>query len=285
MLHKLFFEQKMTWKKVILLAVATAILAAAVLVLPVVKDTSVSYIGVTFECWILFALIIIMNCETPLEAGLKTFVFFLISQPLIYLLQVPFNPLGWGIFGYYPRWAVWTVLCFPGAMLAWFVKKDKWYSALILAVATCYLSAVCVDFSVGCIRNFPNGLIAAVFCAVLAVVLIFTLLQKKHTRLIAGGLTLIAAIIAAVLMLQTNPAPQYGADFGDVLDSTHTWEIVSQEENVGTVTVAEDGHTLHVSATNFGEQEITVQNEDGETVVLVLTYEKPINLQLDQKQD
>lgn len=285
MLRKLFFEQKTTWKKVILFAVATAILAAAVLVLPVVKDTSVSYIGVTFECWILFALIIIMNCETPLEAGLKTFVFFLISQPLIYLLQVPFNPLGWGIFGYYPRWAVWTVLCFPGAMLAWFVKKDKWYSALILAVATCYLSAVCVDFSVGCFRNFPNGLIAAVFCAVLAVVLIFTLLQKKHTRLIAGGLTLIAAIIAAVLMLQTNPAPQYGADFGDVLDSTHTWEIVSQEENVGTVTVAEDGHTLHVSATNFGEQEITVQNEDGETVVLVLTYEKPINLQLDQKQD
>lgn len=283
MLHKLFFEQKTTWKKVILFAVAAAILSAAVLILPVVKDSSISYLGVTFECWILFALIIIMNCEKPLEAGLKTFVFFLISQPLIYLLQVPFNPLGWEIFSYYPRWGIWTLLCFPGAMIAWFVKKDKWYSAIILAVATCYLSVVCVDFSVNCIRNFPKELIAAIFCAVLAVVLIFTLLKKKHTRLIAGALTLIAAVIAAVLMLQTNPAPQYSSEFSDVLDSTHTWEIVSQDASVGTVTVTEDGYTLHVSATNFGEEEITVQNEDGETVVLVLTYEAPINLQLDQK--
>lgn len=278
-LHKLFFELKMTWKKVLIFAVLSAVLAAGVLLLPGINRTSVSNIGVTFECWILFALIIIINCETPLEAGLKTFVFFLISQPLIYLLQVPFNPMGWELFSYYPRWAVWTVLCFPGAMLAWFVKKDKWYSALILSVATGFLAYECIYFLHDCVDHFPHMLIATLFCAVLAVILILALLKNRRNRLIAGGITLLAAIISAVILFRPASAPMYSADF-DVLDDSHTWQIVSQQDTVGTVSVEEDGHTVAVCATAYGEQEITVTNEAGETLTLVLTYDKSGELNL-----
>ena len=55
---------------------------------------------------IMFAMIIISNCKTPKEAAAKTFVFFLISQPLIYLLQVPFSWQGWGLFHYYKKYGL-----------------------------------------------------------------------------------------------------------------------------------------------------------------------------------
>lgn len=38
-----------------------------------------------------------MNSKDPLDSALKTFVFFLISQPLVYLVQVSFSEMGWGL--------------------------------------------------------------------------------------------------------------------------------------------------------------------------------------------
>ena len=70
---------------------------------------------------IFFAVIIMSNCKKPLESALKTFAFFLISQPLIYLLQVPFSPMGWGLFSYYPYWFYWTPATFPMAFVGWFI--------------------------------------------------------------------------------------------------------------------------------------------------------------------
>ncbi len=41
------------------------------------------------------------------------FFFFLISQPLIYLLQVPFSSMGFELFIYYKYWFIWTLLTIP----------------------------------------------------------------------------------------------------------------------------------------------------------------------------
>ena len=66
------------------------VFTAAMAILPVFQNTSFSTIVVTFEVWILFGITIIMNSRSNLDSALKCFVFFLISQPLVYLLQVPF---------------------------------------------------------------------------------------------------------------------------------------------------------------------------------------------------
>ena len=42
-----------------------------------------------------------MNSKSPVDSAIKCFLFFLISQPLIYLIQVPFSSQGWHIFVYY----------------------------------------------------------------------------------------------------------------------------------------------------------------------------------------
>ena len=85
---KLFGGIDMKWWKVIVLAVASAVITFIFLVVPIFENTSFYNMGVTFEAWILLAVFIMANCKKPLESALKTFVFFLISQPLIYLFQV-----------------------------------------------------------------------------------------------------------------------------------------------------------------------------------------------------
>lgn len=181
----------MTWKKVILFAVVIAIVTAAFLNLPFTIDTSLANIGVYPEFWVLCALVIIMNCKGYLEAGLKTFVFFLISQPLIYLFQVPFSWLGWQIFMYYPRWFIITLFTFPGAMIAYFVKKDNILSAFILSGACALLGYSGVYFLASTLNHFPKYLLSTLFCFALAYVLITTLLKQKRNRIIATIITLL----------------------------------------------------------------------------------------------
>ncbi len=48
---------------------------------------------------VLFALLIVSNCKSAREAGMKCLVFFLTSQPIIYLIELP--TLGWDKAMYY----------------------------------------------------------------------------------------------------------------------------------------------------------------------------------------
>lgn len=92
-LQKLFGGINLTWPKLIAFAVIMGIYTALMAML-VPDGNSFHDIVVTMEWWVLPAILIIVNCKKPLEAALKTFVFFLISQPLVYLIQVPFNGMG-----------------------------------------------------------------------------------------------------------------------------------------------------------------------------------------------
>lgn len=192
MLNKLFFGIEMTWKKVIIFAVAVAAFCAAMLNLPFTVHTSLANPGVYPEFWVLCALIIVMNCNSYLEAGLKTFVFFLLSQPLIYLFQVPFSYLGWQIFMYYPRWFIATLFTFPIAMIAYYVKKDNVLSGIILSLANALLTFMGMYFLASTLDHFPSMLLSSIFCLVLPPVLILTLLKNKKSRAVALVITFLS---------------------------------------------------------------------------------------------
>ena len=266
-LRKLFFETKMTWLRVILLAVCSAILTAAVLLIPGLKETSASYLGVTPEAWFVFALIVVLNCEKPLEAAVKTFVFFLISQPLIYLIQVPFNPLGWGIFMYYPYWLKITALTLPGAVVAWFVKKDNIISALILSVATGYIGATLVASGLTVVQSFPGELIRAVFCLLEILLFLFVLLKNKRSRIVCAVLTL--AVMAAFGYYKLSGRTDIYRGYYE-LPAGHTWEIKDTEGYVGNVEMGEDG--LEILAKKYSYETVVVVNELGEEIELYMVY-------------
>ena len=131
-LRKLFGGIDLTWPKVIIWALVSGVVTALLAIIPVLKYTSFIAPVETFELWILFGIIIIMNSKSNMDAALKSFVFFLISQPIIYLLQIPFSPLGTGILGYYKYWFIWTVLCLPMGYIGYYMKLGKWWGYLIL---------------------------------------------------------------------------------------------------------------------------------------------------------
>ena len=88
---RFFGEINLIWKRLIIFAIIAGIYTAIMAILPFTKDTSFRDIAIYLEWWILFWVIIITNTKSPKESALKCSVFFLMSQLLIYLIQVPFS--------------------------------------------------------------------------------------------------------------------------------------------------------------------------------------------------
>ena len=193
-LKKIFGGLDFTWPKVILFAIIMGIYTALMAML-VPDGNSFHDIAVSLEGWILPAILIIVNTKSPLDAAFKTFMFFLISQPLVYLIQVPFNSMGWQLFSYYPYWFGITVLTFPGAFIGWFVKKDEWYSGVILSVMTSLLAVSGVTFIRSFIENPPNHILNAIYCFAIIPVLIYSVFLNKTPRIVASIITTIALIV------------------------------------------------------------------------------------------
>lgn len=191
--------KKMTWPNVILLALITAIYTGIVMCFDVLDNTSIQDIGVAFECWFVFAIFIVVNCKKPVEAALKCFVFFLISQPLIYLIQVPFNPLGFGIFMYYKHWFILTLLTLPGGAIAWLLTKKNWLSALILCVPQAYMAEMAVCYGIMAKNHFPHHIVSAIFCLALAILFPAKLLDERKHKIFCW--TVAAVVLVAALFV------------------------------------------------------------------------------------
>lgn len=196
-LRKLFGGIRMTWPRVIAFAAGSAVWSAMLLMMPV--DLDAAGMGSTYPWWILFALIIISNCEKPLEAACKTFVFFLISQPLIYLFQVPFSGLGWDLFRYYPPWFFMTLLTFPGAWIGWHVRKKGILAGVILSPMIYMCAEIGTDYLLFGCKVFPKDMLSlasGIFCIAECALLLAFLLSEAKQRIAA-------VLCAAVLMFGT----------------------------------------------------------------------------------
>lgn len=250
-----FTSQKMSWGKVILLAVATAVLTAVLNLIPIFKDTSFRDIAVNLECWILFAVFIIVNCPKWQEAALKNFVFFLISQPLIYLIQVPFSSMGFGLFQYYKFWFIVTLLTLPGAVIAWQLRRKDWISVAVLSVAVGFLGYMAADYFWSVKAVFPHHLLSLCFCIALAIFLTFTLLSQKSHRIVVLGVLLVSLAISLILL---KPIDAATIRLGD-----GTWTWTMEDPDIATVELNQD-QSLSVSANGEGVTLLTLENESGE---------------------
>lgn len=251
---KYFGEFEMTWPRVIIFAVLTAVLTAVLNLIPALYDTSFQDIAISYECWILFAVFIIVNCDKWWEASLKTFVFFLISQPLIYLIEVPFNDMGWQLFGYYRFWFILTLLTLPGAVAAFQLKRKAWLSVAVLSVATVFLTCMSVDYFYTAIAIFPHHLLSAVFCLALAIFFVFVLLDEKKHRLVALAL-IVAALIFSIFYLKPVKTQELVLDEGE-------WTCTVKDDSVVTAEMT-DANRASIHAEGEGNTIITFENADG----------------------
>ncbi len=204
LIDKLYGGLNMGWPMVFAIALGAALLTAVFLVVPVFKNTSFARMGVTFEAWIFLAVIIMANCKKPLESALKTFVFFLVSQPLIYLFQVPFSYLGWQLFGYYKYWFILTLFTFPAAFIGWYITKKNWLSLLILAPVLAFLGYFVYESGTECVSHFPHLLVTMLFCILQIALYVVVFLPDIKQRLIGILIPVIAVIAIASASPQVN---------------------------------------------------------------------------------
>ena len=269
---KLFGGLNMSWPAVIAFAVGTAVVTAVFLIVPVFKGTSFARMGETFEAWIFFAVIIMSNCSKPLESALKTFVFFLVSQPLIYLLQVPFSWQGWGLFGYYRFWFILTLLTFPAAFVGWYITKKNWLSLLILAPVLCVLTFEYTGGFRDAAEHFPRMLVMALFCLAQVVLYLCAFTGNIWQKVIGFAVPLIVSLILVFAGPQVDLiATQFLPD--DPVLSENAF-ITVEDAEIADISVAETGEDsmIRIHAERFGTTAFTVRDGEREYRYVIEIY-------------
>lgn len=260
---KLKLEGFFTWPKLIAFALIMGIYTA-LMAMFAPDGSSFHDIAVTAEWWVLPAILIIVSCKKPLEAAVKTFVFFLISQPLVYLIQVPFSWMGWGLFSYYKYWFMVTLLTFPGAFIGWFIKKDKWYSGVILAVMTGLLAITGVTYAKGFVTSFPNHLLSTIYCFAMIPILIFGILKDKFAKIITTVITVIAIIVMVFLPTTSELYEAYNNIVIEDNNIVFVGEphIINKDDANATLIKSSDGYTIKVSGIKGKAYEFSIVDDE-----------------------
>lgn len=257
----------MTWLKVIIFSIVIAALTAFFMLCPLTKNGPLKEMGVGYECWFIFAIFIVSNCKKTTEAGLKCFVFFLISQPLIYLFQQPFSDVNL-IKSYYGRWFIQTLFTLPGGMIAFQIKRREWWSGLILAVAGIAMGGIGV---LGLIRSIFDGDIPyAIYGAFFVAAAIIT--GFVFCRDIPKRVVYLSLVIAAIIGLGI-----FGV-WKEKGSGTYTYQVTEEGswEKYGiastNMSIAYEGNgSIKVTYERNSEGYIILKNEAGEMLQINVT--------------
>lgn len=268
-LKKMFGGIQLTWPKLILAAVIAGVYTAVMAIIPALHDTSFHTIVVTFEVWILFGILIIMNSRSNLDSALKCFVFFLISQPLVYLLQVPFSPLGWQLFRYYKTWFIWTILCLPMGYIGYYMKKDRWWGLLILLPMIALTAYSFATYFSLFLFSRPQYLLISIFCA--AVMILYPIAIFHNPKIqIRGAVIGGAAVIALAAVCLRNPYV-YSTDImgaTEELPFDDAWTVSLADDSYGDVSIVYseglEEYMLHADFKRDGDTVMTFVSPEGE---------------------
>ena len=272
LMERMYGGLGLSWLAVVIYAVATAVITTVFLVIPVFENTSFERMGVHLEAWIFFAVIILANCEKPLEAAEKTFVFFLVSQPLIYLFQVPFSEQGWGLFGYYKYWFVWTICTFPMAFVGWYIRKKNWLSLLILAPVLIYLTGVYLESFRFSAAHFPYRLVTAIFCLVQVLLYLYVFTEKISQRLLGFLIPFLPAALLLVSGLKVEVNGSYFLPDNPVLSED---AVLSVEEGPAEMSLEADGadSMVRIQSKEYGTTGFVITDQGREYRYSVTIYE------------
>lgn len=185
---KCIFEKlRMRWAAVVLFAAAAGIYTGAVMCFDILKETSFQDIGISYEWWVIFAVIVVVNCDKSWEAMLKCFVFFLISQPLVFAIQILLGTLEPDMGWYYYRsiWLPATFLTLPGGLIAHYCKKQNVLGAVILGIGNTIQAVLGVHYFAQMVRSFPHHLLSCAVCIASIFFMSFQIQREKRNRLIS----------------------------------------------------------------------------------------------------
>lgn len=294
-IKKIFGETNITWRFLIVFSIGIGLIVGVLNRIPILNNTSFQDIAVVFDMWIILAIFIIVNCKSWKEAVAKCFIFFLISQPIIYFTEIIIGVLIYKanfreLFTLYFKnyyigagWLTWTVLTIPGALIAYQIKKNNVLSAIILSVATTYLTTV---GTIGLINtftnNFPYHLLNDLICLIMAYILIFVILTNKRERIISSVLTTLGVVIGIIFLVYTGNKPILINETIDFDEGIKIVECIVQDENIVKVNLDDEGKYMDVLSSNkVGTTEIkAIDVEGNEYTYIVNSTSKNFEIEL-----
>ena len=236
-MKKIFGGIELNWKKLIVFAIIAGVYTAAMAMLPITKNTSFADISISFEIWILFGILIIMNSKSPKDSALKCFVFFLISQPLVYLTQDLINHSNLFL-TYYRFWIIWTILTIPMGFIGYFMKKDKWWGLVILTPMLIFLGIHYSGFLGETLYYFPYHLLSTAFCVV--TLLLYPICIFNNKKIKSAGIIISLTIIIVMTFVTFTNNTTYNttvlvsdSESGNVFDDSY--KVYLEDDKLGTV--------------------------------------------------
>lgn len=267
-MKKIFGEINLSWRMVIIFAVVIGVAVGLLNSVPSLFDTTITDIATYFDFWIFCGIFIIMNSKSNKDSALKCFVFFLISQPLIYLVEVPFKTMGWNLFIYYKPWFIWTLLCLPMGYIGYYIKKDKWYGLLILLPMMIILGMGLSSTIVNVKYSFPKHSINTIF--VVASLIIYPLFLFNDKKLKYIGL-IISIVIMLIFGLKPVLTPStYDTSFkcsSEELIYDDTYKAYLEDSSYGSLRIGYmdsiESYCIYASFKKPGDTKVILEDPSG----------------------
>ncbi len=266
-MKRFFGDINLTWPKVITMAIIMGIYTAIMAMLSVARDTSFSDLTVTFEVWIFFGIFIIMNSKSAKDSALKCFIFFLISQPLVYLIQdmIEHSQL---FNTYYKYWFIWTIATIPMGFIGYYMKKDKWWGLLILAPMLLLTGEEYAGYLSKTMFSFPRHLLTTIFCISVLIIYPWAIFKNKIGK-IGGVIISSILIIAFTILCMINP-PIYSTEIlsnGEKYQFDDTYRVYLIDDKFGDLSIKyEPGiedWMIHAEFKKAGKTEMILESPDG----------------------
>ena len=176
--------------------------------------------------------------------------------------------MGWGLFGYYKYWLIWTLLTFPMAFVGWYIKKKNWLSVLIFSPVLVFLGSVIPET----VRNFPNLILTAVFCLLQIFIYVYTFFPKIGQKVVG---ILIPVITVIVFMLNTQQAVVVAEDTlpGEPALSSEATVTVENSEIADVSFADPENARIHIEVHKYGTTEFIVKDGDKELRYILEAYD------------
>lgn len=267
-MKKLFGKINLTWKRTILFAIIAGVYTAIMAMIPMAKDTSFADITVSFEVWIFFGIFIIMNSKSAKDSALKCFVFFLISQPLVYLIQDVIKHSNLFI-TYYRNWVFWTIATIPMGFIGYYMKKDEWWGLLILAPILVFLGEHYSTYLSKTMFSFPYHLLTTLFCLITLIIYPIAIFNNKKNKVVGIVISILIILVMTGLAL-SKPAVYNTTIFvnGEEHKFDNTYKVYLTDESFGKVYIVFekniDDYMVNAEFKKAGKAELVLESPKGE---------------------
>lgn len=224
---------------------------------------------------------LLLNSKSAKDSALKCFAFFLISQPLVYLIQDVINRSSLFV-TYYRFWFIWTIATIPMGFIGWYMKKDKWWGLLILAPMLVLLGYHFGQYLEMTIFSFSKHILTTMFCAITMILYLLVIFKDKVIKIVGIITGIIILIVFSFLTLQqpkgydTDILTNGGSD-GAIFDNSY--KVYFADESFGTVDIrfVEQGlndWVVHAIFNKAGNTEVILESPSGEKTVFDIKVDR-----------